>query len=321
MSTELLQSRAPAISDADTHPIVNNHNINNTDDNINSANTTEDENELTQLNTDTPTTHKPKHKRRHRCRICLSSKQNNRLGQLIRPCKCIGSMKYIHYSCIQQWRRLSKNVCSYIQCESCCSLYNNLPDISIKTSVIDYWLNNVQLLYNAHDKLYVNNRNTNINIQLNNQSVQTIHHDNQQYMQHNLLMEQYYTIDYPVIHYSIDIQIAQRLLYRQQNELSNYNNSSNTLLHHPIRHIHIKLHWCIYKLFLILSCAFNVLIIPLVVMFIAMLIDYQLQESVDIIKHVTFALQLSLFTLVCIPLSSFIKYICNVVFQQEEAFT
>lgn len=36
------------------------------------------------------------------CRICLSSEQNS-IDPLISPCKCSGSMKWIHLDCLRRW--------------------------------------------------------------------------------------------------------------------------------------------------------------------------------------------------------------------------
>lgn len=40
------------------------------------------------------------------CRICLSSEAEVE-GQLVAPCKCRGSMKYVHSACLRTWRRQS----------------------------------------------------------------------------------------------------------------------------------------------------------------------------------------------------------------------
>mmetsp|Transcript_4924 Transcript_4924/g.7418 ORF Transcript_4924/g.7418 Transcript_4924/m.7418 type:complete len:105 (+) Transcript_4924:57-371(+) len=32
------------------------------------------------------------------CRLCLSEG-----GEMIAPCKCTGSIKYVHYKCLQRW--------------------------------------------------------------------------------------------------------------------------------------------------------------------------------------------------------------------------
>ena len=36
------------------------------------------------------------------CRICLGE-ENEDENELISPCKCSGTMKYIHLKCLQEW--------------------------------------------------------------------------------------------------------------------------------------------------------------------------------------------------------------------------
>ena len=44
-------------------------------------------------------------KKKKICRICYLEEENKRLNPLIKPCKCSGSMKYIHYECLLHWLR------------------------------------------------------------------------------------------------------------------------------------------------------------------------------------------------------------------------
>ena len=37
------------------------------------------------------------------CRVCLESEQNDEIGKLIIPCRCAGSMKWIHDECLKTW--------------------------------------------------------------------------------------------------------------------------------------------------------------------------------------------------------------------------
>ena len=48
------------------------------------------------------------------CRICLEEN-----GRFISPCKCRGTMKYVHAHCLEEWRRHSTNPRSFFQCEQC----------------------------------------------------------------------------------------------------------------------------------------------------------------------------------------------------------
>ena len=68
------------------------------------------------------------------CRICLSEEEPG--NPIIAPCKCIGSVKYIHLNCIKEWLEGKKHkketpfVNSYIwrglECEICKSYYEDI---------------------------------------------------------------------------------------------------------------------------------------------------------------------------------------------------
>lgn len=55
------------------------------------------------------------------CRICLLDDNQQ---DLISPCRCKGSMKYVHSTCLEQWRQTSTNRRSYFQCDQCLYKYN-----------------------------------------------------------------------------------------------------------------------------------------------------------------------------------------------------
>lgn len=48
------------------------------------------------------------------CRVCHSG-HDAQLGRLFSPCRCIGSMRFIHTECLNRWRRMSVNPQSYWQ--------------------------------------------------------------------------------------------------------------------------------------------------------------------------------------------------------------
>jgi hypothetical protein len=50
------------------------------------------------------------------CRICL---EDDIISELIYPCKCSGTSKYVHKSCLDQWRTLSNNREAYYKCFEC----------------------------------------------------------------------------------------------------------------------------------------------------------------------------------------------------------
>ena len=59
------------------------------------------------------------------CRVCFSNNENDiLLGRLFRPCRCTGTMKYIHVGCLNQWRALAPRERSYYQCDQCQYQYN-----------------------------------------------------------------------------------------------------------------------------------------------------------------------------------------------------
>ena len=53
------------------------------------------------------------------CRICL---EQSRLSDLVSPCRCNGSLKYIHKACFINWIDKSKS----LVCELCKSYYRNI---------------------------------------------------------------------------------------------------------------------------------------------------------------------------------------------------
>jgi hypothetical protein len=55
-------------------------------------------------------------KQKEDCRICL---QEDNIKNLISPCLCRGSNKYIHRECLNQWRRLSDNQEQNNKCPTC----------------------------------------------------------------------------------------------------------------------------------------------------------------------------------------------------------
>ena len=74
------------------------------------------------------------------CRICYMEEMDKKRNPLIKPCKCSGSMKYIHYECLLHWLKtkvlINKNIynnngffsiysLNLIECELC---KNHLPN-------------------------------------------------------------------------------------------------------------------------------------------------------------------------------------------------
>jgi hypothetical protein len=52
------------------------------------------------------------------CRICYEEETKEK-GKILKPCKCDGSMKYIHEACLKQWIQDGRNIYNFNQCEVC----------------------------------------------------------------------------------------------------------------------------------------------------------------------------------------------------------
>ena len=102
------------------------------------------------------------------CRICYQEEDDSLINPLIKPCKCSGSMKYIHIKCLLSWLRSrtirhQSNVIEHnsffnsyfinkeIQCELC---KENFPDY-VKHNHINYCL--IDLDYMQENKIKKNN--------------------------------------------------------------------------------------------------------------------------------------------------------------------
>lgn len=73
------------------------------------------------------------------CRICFESTNED---DLISPCFCRGTSKWVHHSCLQNWREFSENNEAKIKCMECKYEYDllntNLPE-NIK--IVDFFVN------------------------------------------------------------------------------------------------------------------------------------------------------------------------------------
>ena len=73
------------------------------------------------------------------CRICFGGPNENGAGRLISPCRCAGSMRYVHVSCLNEWRTASANPRSLYQCDQCGYQY------SMQRTVYAKWLEDARL--------------------------------------------------------------------------------------------------------------------------------------------------------------------------------
>ena len=69
------------------------------------------------------------------CRICLDNETDEK-GELIAPCVCAGSQKYIHRSCLNRWRDGNIENEAYTNCEICKSPYIIKRDFPLETWLI-----------------------------------------------------------------------------------------------------------------------------------------------------------------------------------------
>lgn len=60
------------------------------------------------------------------CRICLSEDTRE---NLIVPCKCNGTSKYIHRTCLDQWRLINPESKNFKQCNTCMFEYEMVSNI------------------------------------------------------------------------------------------------------------------------------------------------------------------------------------------------
>ena len=72
------------------------------------------------------------------CRICFDSNHEER-GNLISPCKCSGSQKYIHEECLQRWRDEEINQANRDSCEICRTNFHIVHDHCRETYIIQLY--------------------------------------------------------------------------------------------------------------------------------------------------------------------------------------
>lgn len=66
------------------------------------------------------------------CKICFEQTSNELTSRLIAPCKCSGSVKYIHEECLKTWL-VSQNIdLKYANCELCQTSYKMNIEIGSK---------------------------------------------------------------------------------------------------------------------------------------------------------------------------------------------
>lgn len=51
------------------------------------------------------------------CRICSLTRSESEGSKMIKPCKCKGTLEYVHIDCLNQWRATSMN--AFYECQVC----------------------------------------------------------------------------------------------------------------------------------------------------------------------------------------------------------
>lgn len=64
------------------------------------------------------------------CRICLEEESD--LDSLISPCRCSGTSKYVHKTCLQRWRYQDVNSPGFYRCMECNEEYIILNNIEVE---------------------------------------------------------------------------------------------------------------------------------------------------------------------------------------------
>ncbi|KAI8821659.1 uncharacterized protein EV422DRAFT_427191 [Fimicolochytrium jonesii] len=73
------------------------------------------------------------------CRICYggpAEPDEPYLGRLISPCKCKGTMRFVHTGCLNEWRKVSRKKESFYQCDHCLYKYH------FRRTTWAHWLTN-----------------------------------------------------------------------------------------------------------------------------------------------------------------------------------
>ena len=58
------------------------------------------------------------------CRICLEA---TRRSDLVSPCSCSGSQRWVHLECLRKWQHLSASESAAVTCNVCCTPFSYPP--------------------------------------------------------------------------------------------------------------------------------------------------------------------------------------------------
>lgn len=67
------------------------------------------------------------------CRICL---EEDSINNMLHPCKCTGSSRYVHKGCLNEWRNITTNRDNQYKCEICNYRYKISPSRENRTCFV-----------------------------------------------------------------------------------------------------------------------------------------------------------------------------------------
>ena len=80
---------------------------------------------------------KPQNLSEFSCRICFESETDS--NPLIFPCKCSGSMKYIHEACLKIWLLSQDKDLNSAECDICKTRFTMKIKLTTKCNCKNYW--------------------------------------------------------------------------------------------------------------------------------------------------------------------------------------
>jgi hypothetical protein len=82
----------------------------------------------------------------YQCRICLEDEED--LDTLISPCRCNGTSKYVHKTCLRRWRYQDINSTGFHRCMECNEEYIILNNVELEDEDLFHIFDNVYYIFN-----------------------------------------------------------------------------------------------------------------------------------------------------------------------------
>lgn len=77
---------------------------------------------------------------RRSCWVCFASDEDDRTAEWVRPCRCKGTTKWVHQTCLQRWvdEKQHGNSTAKVSCPQCGTEYNiKYPELGIAVFLLD----------------------------------------------------------------------------------------------------------------------------------------------------------------------------------------